>query len=131
MGTWKTWICSLCKHVVVSEGKPPTLRWDDGHSCMFREEPEVVKVFHEINNAFYDGHRPKDGFSTTLSVDEKYCNLVVYEDGNVLAAVSEIPRSKGKKAKVIIAPTGEAKVFDIVARQEIISMVMKAAKIRA
>ena len=124
MGKQKHWQCALCGHVVLAE-KKPHMPWGDGHTCIFYEQPKIIEVFREVNDAFYE-----KGLVTNLSTNEKYCNLVVYEDGHVVAAVSEMPRSKKTRIKVIMAH-GETKTFDLLDRQEIISMVMKVTKIQA
>lgn len=124
MSKSKFWQCVLCGHVVLAENKP-FKHWGDGHDCMFYEQPQIIEVFREVNDAFY-----KKGLVTQLSTNEKYCNLIVYEDGNLVAAVSEMPRSKKKKIRVIMG-YGETKAFDLLDKAEIISMVLKATKIQA
>jgi hypothetical protein len=119
----KIWQCALCGHIVLAD-KRPVLRWDDGHSCIFYEQPDVVKVFREINNAFYDGDHPIDGISTALTTNEKFCTLIIYEDGQTLAAVTETPTGRVK----ILFPDGTSVTLTLADKGEIISRIKKRSK---
>ena len=44
--SYKTWICSICKHEVLSTEKPDPIKWSDGHVCNFEEEDEFDELGH-------------------------------------------------------------------------------------
>jgi len=122
----KFWQCARCGHVVLSDDRP-VLRWDDGHSCIFLEQPDPVTTFREINDAFYDGDHPIDGINTTLDTSGRFCNLVIYENGNVLAAVSEYGDLKVK----VLLGDGTALNYSMKDKGEIISEIKKRSKVLA
>lgn len=119
----KIWQCVRCEHVVLSDDRP-VLRWDDGHSCIFYEQPDPITTFREINNEFYDGDHPIDGISTALDTSSPACTLIVYEDGETLAAISE--QSSGKI--FVLFPNGELLKFSLKDKGEIVSEVKKRSK---
>lgn len=118
----KMWQCALCGHVALQKDNT-TIRWDDGHSCIFYEQPDPVTTFREMNNAFHE-----KGLVTQLDSNARYMNLIVWEDGKVLASISEMPNSN---RITLITDDGASTPYNLKDRQEIISKVLRLSKVQA
>ena len=113
----KQWQCANCGHIVASEDRP-VLHWDDGHYCTFIEVADMPTVFNKLNDALH-----KSGFTTDHPTNQQYENILVYSEGAIVAAISEMPRSNLVK---VLKAVGEVDTFSPFDTKGILALVKRS-----
>jgi len=95
----KIWECLRCKHVVAAD-EMPILRWDDGHSCFFREQEceKVETTLTKVNDVLY-----KAGLVT--QVDRKHLNILIFLNHQHFGFITLKPDKNDctEKATIVLA----------------------------
>lgn len=84
----------------------------------------IDPIFRKMNDAFHEA-----GLQTMFPTAEPFCNLIVYQDGQILAAIMEIAVGKPDIAlvKLMNAKDGSVVDYQLSQHDEIVSAVLASA----